>query len=53
MDLELTEINPAQYNLPATHVVQALPERYILADILTKTLEKLWPKNWHLEVSHS
>jgi hypothetical protein len=44
-------ISPSDYELPSTHVVQALKERYIHTHILMETLNELWPHNWALDVS--
>ena len=50
-DIELETIIPADYDLPDTHVVQALNNRYIHVSILTAALEAMWPENWGMVVS--
>jgi hypothetical protein len=50
-DIELEAIIPADYDLPDTHVVQALNNRYIRATILTAVLDAMWPDNWGMVVS--
>lgn len=50
-EIDLATIVPANYQLPATHVVQTLSGRYIHAAILTAVLDKKWPQNWQLVVS--
>jgi hypothetical protein len=50
-DIELETIIPADYDLPETHVVQALNNRYIHASILTEALDVMWPENWGMVVS--
>jgi hypothetical protein len=50
-DIDLETIIPADYDLPDTHVVQALNNRYIRATILTAALEDMWPGNWGMVVS--
>lgn len=39
------DIDPADFDLPDTHAVQALEERYIKASVLKEVLDKKWPKN--------
>lgn len=39
------DVNPADFNLPTTHIVQALEGRYIKTAVLKEVLEKKWPGN--------
>jgi hypothetical protein len=47
-EIDVTTISPTDYNLPSTHVVQALSNHYIYPLILETALEASWPKDWQV-----
>jgi hypothetical protein len=50
-EIDIATIVPANYQLPSTHVVQTLNNRYIRTSILTTALDAMWPENWAMVVS--
>jgi hypothetical protein len=50
-DDSISNIRPEDFELPKTHVVQALEDGYIHPSILTEALDKAFPNNWTMVVS--